>query len=76
MERYKPFFIDAPQVFESFPELKQTDRDGVPILSGFINLLSEDGERLDRYQIEIHPSAEYPNSYPLVYETGVRIPNI
>ncbi|KAA5534562.1 hypothetical protein F0919_08040 [Taibaiella lutea] len=75
MEHYKQFLNDINEVLEYFPELNHIDRDGVPILLGSINLIAEDGEKLDRYEIEIHPPANYPNSYPLIYETGGRIPH-
>lgn len=75
MEPLEHFLKDIPTSLDRYSELMITERNGSPILCGFINLFAEDGEHLDRYQIEIHPSINYPNSYPLVYEIDGRIPH-
>ncbi len=74
MEPFEPFLNDIPATLGHFPELSTSVRNGTPILSGGLNLTAQDGEHIDRYEIEIHPSVNYPDSYPLVYETGGRIP--
>ena len=74
MGPYEQFLKDIPEAVERFPELRSSSKDGITILSGFVNLIAKDGELVDRYQIEIHPSSNYPKSYPFVYETGGRLP--
>lgn len=74
MEPYEQFLKDIPESIKHFPELIPSDKDGKTILSGFINLIATDGVQVDRYQIEIHPTSNYPKSYPFVYEIGGRLP--
>ena len=62
-----------PAALLAFPKLKEIERFGVDILKGILELVT-DGEIIDAYEIEIHPTPDYPKSYPIVYETGGRIP--
>jgi len=68
------FLEELPEVIAQFPGLKVLEKDGYPILSGFIELIAEDGELQDQYEIEVHPVQDYPYSFPLVYEVGETLP--
>lgn len=54
--------------------LKIESHNSTPILSGTIDLVGLDGITDDQYKIEIHWRELYPFQFPLVYETGGRIP--
>lgn len=74
MEQSEQFLKDVPEAIKHFKELSPIEKEGITILSGFIELVAEDREVLDRYEIEIHPKSDYPKCYPFVYEMGGRIP--
>ena len=48
---------------------------GTPSVSGIVQLEDENGSSIDSYKIKIIPTTDYPNRFPLVFETGGRIPN-
>jgi hypothetical protein len=74
MPQNEQFLREVPTVSIQFPELKPIDKNGTTILKGSLVLRDETGEELDRYQIEIHSTATYPGSFPIVYEVDGRIP--
>lgn len=43
-------------------------------LTGTLPLLGQQGELIDAYEIQIVPTEAYPGEFPLVYETGGRLP--
>lgn len=59
---------------EAYPGLSMQENNSKPIFAGIIGLYGEDGLKCDEYHISIHPTEEYPHRYPLVFETGGRIP--
>jgi hypothetical protein len=68
------FYQQAIEAQISFPTLTLLQKEEAWILSGVIELVNSDGIVEDTYQIEIHPSPEFPYRFPYVYETGERIP--
>lgn len=50
------------------------NEEGVPALAGMLLLTDDQGKEIDRYQIKIVCSPDYPATFPLVYETAGRIP--
>ena len=58
----------------SFPIIYSEGEHGVPEISGSLILTDDQGEQIDTYQIRVVCSHDYPMSFPLVYETGGRIP--
>lgn len=68
------FLSEAQEVAGFFPKLKLSESNGLPVLVGELDLISGQGVIEDTYTIEIHPSEGYPFCFPLVYETGGRIP--
>lgn len=61
-------------VIEKYKELSFKIEDGVPCVFGTIILADEYGNIEDTYQIEIKAVIDYPYSFPLLFETGGRIP--
>lgn len=69
------FKDEAIYIHEHFPDLKyyETQENG-PVVLGDIILADRDGMPIDKYQVRIVPSINYPATFPLVFETGGRIP--
>ena len=68
------FELEIQEINKEFPKLKLIEKSEKKILAGDIELLSENGEILDVYKIEIHPTNNYPFMFPKVYEKGGKIP--
>jgi hypothetical protein len=68
------FLGEIPAVLKSFPKLQAKEISGKTIICGDIDLISDEGEKLDSYSIEIHPTEDYPGSYPLLFEVSGKIP--
>lgn len=68
------FLSEAKEIGCQFPKLRVIEKNDIPIISGELDLVSENKRLIDTYAIEIHPTIDYPNRFPLVYETGGRIP--
>lgn len=68
------FLEEVEGVIKLYPKLNIVEKSGIKILSGEIDLFGDREEILDTYQVEIHPSDEYPFMFPLVFETGGKIP--
>jgi hypothetical protein len=68
------FNEEADLVHSVFPSLSKFERDGKTFIAGDIILADAGGNEIDRYTVEIHPVADYPNRFPHVFETGGRIP--
>jgi len=70
------FIEEATEAIRNFPDLQLNSReDSLPFLEGKITLSDESGIAYDSYQIAIYCSHDYPNSFPLVYETLGRLPH-
>ena len=69
------FRKEAIHICAEFPNLEYSeDQDGTPYLYGKILLLNESNNYIDAYLIKIEPSANYPHSFPYVFEKGGRLP--
>lgn len=68
------FLAQAKKINESYPKLSLISKSGTKILSGEIDLIDASKNVMDTYKLEIHPSDKYPFMFPLVFETGGRIP--
>lgn len=44
-------------------------------LQGVLSLFDNEGGLIENYHISIIPNENYPNSFPLVYETGGKLPH-
>jgi hypothetical protein len=74
MDGYTLFEEQATAVIEKYKELSLKNEGGIPCIFGCLVLTNEYGGIEDTYQIEIKAVDDYPNSFPLVFETGGRIP--
>lgn len=74
MNGYKIFEVQATDVIEKYKDLSFKIEEGIPCVFGSINLLDEDGSIEDTYKIEIKAVIDYPSCFPLLFETGDRIP--
>ncbi|MBD1434353.1 SEC-C domain-containing protein [Sphingobacterium sp. DN00404] len=72
---YINFTEEATEAIRTFPDLQLRSREGsLPFLKGKITLRDEYGASYDAYHIKIDCSDDYPNNFPLVYETSGRLP--
>jgi hypothetical protein len=68
------FATEAEAIIKKYAKLTLIEKSGIKILSGEIDLVNEVGDILDTYQLEICPCEEYPFLFPLVFETGGKLP--
>ncbi|KAB1157812.1 hypothetical protein [Flavobacterium luteum] len=74
MNYYSVFEQEAKEVINKYKELSFKIEDGIPCVFGTVILDDEYGNIEDTYQIEIKAVIDYPFSFPLLFETGGRIP--
>ena len=74
MDGYSIFEEQVTEVIEKYKELSFKIEDGVPCVFGSIILTDENGNIEATYQIEIKAVTNYPFSFPMLFETGGRIP--
>lgn len=74
MNGYTIFEEQITAVIEKYKEFSYKNYYGIPCIFGSLKLTDERGIIEDTYQIEIKAVQDYPNSFPLVFETGGRIP--
>jgi|WetSurMetagenome_2_1015567.scaffolds.fasta_scaffold128921_2 hypothetical protein len=68
------FNDQLPTVIKEYPGLSLKKRDNINYLSGTIDLFDQYHILWDTYEIEIFPSFNFPYRFPIVYETGGKIP--
>ena len=68
------FLLEANGINNSYSRLQAVKKDGKTIISGELDLKDESGILHDSYSVEIHSVQNYPNRFPLVFETSNRIP--
>lgn len=68
------FLSEADGINRLFPKLQSIEKNNLPIISGELDLMDENGILKDIYSIEIHPTQDYPDHFPHVFETGGKIP--
>lgn len=56
--------------------LFKVEQDGNMILRGVIPIIDMDGKYWEDYEVEIHCSPYFPKQFPLLFETGGKIPRI
>src|SRR5690349_3890463 len=69
------FREEAISISNTFPGLSLIEKDGKPIVVGELMLTDNQGVLYTSYAIEIHPLEDYPDSFPVVFEKGGRIPH-
>lgn len=77
MTGYELFAQQVDQLLIKFPKLKtRVVEIGLTILFGELDVVDKNGKYWDSYLIEIHPTTDFPNRFPWVYEVGGKIPQI
>lgn len=77
MDGHECFASQVDAVCRQFPKFHTaTTEDGRLIISGELDVIDRDGTLWESYQVEIHPTNEFPHRFPLVFETGGKIPRI
>lgn len=69
------FQSQIPEVIEKFPTLRITEDEDI-YLTGTIDIIDNTGKKWDTFAIEIRPSDGFPYRFPLLFETGNKIPRI
>jgi len=69
------FYNEALDITFRYPKLSVIRKDNQILLAGEIDLVDTSGEIQDLYSIEIHPSEDYPLTFPLLFEKGGRLPH-
>lgn len=67
------FREECGAISATFPDLVFHEEQGMPVITGKI-LLKEQEMFIDAYEVRITPTPDYPNRFPLVFETGGRLP--
>ncbi len=75
MAQNKRFISEVPEALTEFPGLHYRADGDDSYLEGSIDIRDEVGSIIDTYEIRIKASPAYPSRYPLVYETGGRLPH-
>lgn len=71
---YDVFKSQIAEAIDSFPGLTSFIKDGVPGLTGKVELIDVDGNCHDEYSVKILATGTFPNSFPLLFEIGGQIP--
>jgi hypothetical protein len=60
----------------AYPQLHAELKENVNILTGNLDIIDQNGKLWETYNIEIHPTEKYPYRFPLLFESGGKIPRI
>lgn len=71
---YKLFVNQVELVSQTNPGLTSFVKEGIPGLKGEINLVDDGSGSIDTYSVEILATSNFPNSFPVVFEVGNKIP--
>lgn len=73
---YDKFVEEAIEALSNFPDLRLCIReDALPYLCGNLILTDKNDVMYDEYYIKIECPNDYPNNFPIVYETNNRLPH-
>lgn len=70
------FETDIRVIPSLFHKLNLIEVDGEIIISGELDVIDSTGRLWDTYKVEIRGSANYPYSFPKLFETGSAFPHI
>lgn len=77
MKELITFEKQVDELILTFPKLrKAVTEENVTIVRGQLEVIDRDGKHWETYQVEIHPRDGFPYCFPLVFETGGKIPRI
>jgi hypothetical protein len=73
---YEQFADQLEDAITAFPSLSIAVSGGNKILKGTLPVVDKEGKYWDDYGIEIHCSNNFPDEFPLLFETSDKIPKI
>jgi hypothetical protein len=73
---YDIFVSQIEEAIVAFPSLHQVIVDGKYILKGALAVIDKNGRHWEDYEIEIHSTENFPNEFPLLFESSGKIPKI
>ena len=73
---YNQFIAQLGEAVTAFPTLSIEHVNGREIIKGNLAVIDIDGKYWEDYGIEIHCSKDFPNEFPLLFETSGKIPKI
>lgn len=73
---YGLFVEQLVEAEDAYPKLKRKLTDKGYILAGDLDVIDHTGKLWETYQVEIHYREGFPHCFPLLYETGGKIPKI
>lgn len=76
MKGYEIFVNQLPEVQKHYPKLLQVTLHDEIILRGLLSVIDREGKHWEDYEVEIHCTDNFPNSFPRLYEIGGKIPRI
>lgn len=76
MNGYELFLNQIDEVIATYPKLKRVESEGRFIIKGEIDIIDTFDKYWTSYQIEIWCSSGFPTRFPILYETGGKIPKI
>ena len=74
IDGYDQFYNDWISVSERYPQLLLCSDSTYSQIRGYLDIIDAHGTLVDTYELMIRPQDSYPNSFPLVYEIGGKIP--
>lgn len=68
------FAHQLDEAIAKYPKLLKSHAGTTTILKGSIDIVDSNGKHWDSYDIEIHPTADFPSRFPTLFEKGKKIP--
>lgn len=73
---YDIFVSQIEQAIVAYPTLRRVKVNGKHILKGVLAVIDKNGTYWADYEIEIHSTENFPNEFPILFETSDKIPKI
>ena len=64
------FAHQLDEAIAKYPKLVKSHAGTTTILKGSIDIVDSNGKHWDSYDIEIHPTADFPSRFPTLFEKG------
>lgn len=70
------FLEQIDVIILKYPQLQKAFSGESCYIKGLIDIIDKEGKHWDTYEIEIHPSTDFPHRFPILFEIGGMIPRI
>ena len=70
------FRSEIPALVSKYPTLKEDEKNGEVIVAGDLKIIDSNGKHWETYSVEIYCGDQYPNRFPVLFETSNKIPKI